>query len=79
MLTSSTAAFSWLAGSGVTERYLTVGTTPDGGEIYARYQGSARSRMVTGLPTNGSTIYVRLSSWINGAWLSSSCIYTAFR
>jgi len=31
---------------------------------------------VTGLPTNGTTLYVRLYSMINGAWQYNDYIYT---
>jgi hypothetical protein len=30
---------------------------------------------VSGLPANGRTVYVRLSSWINGNWQGSSYSY----
>jgi hypothetical protein len=32
---------------------------------------------VTGLPTNGTTLYARLYSWINGAWQYNDYTYTA--
>jgi hypothetical protein len=76
-LASSTVTFNWDAGSGVTERYLMVGTTFGGSEVYAAYQGALLSRTVSGLPTNGSTVYVRLLSWINGDWAVSDSSYTA--
>jgi hypothetical protein len=76
-LTSSSATFSWSAGSGVTERYLMVGTGPGAGDLYSGYQGAGLSRTVSGLPTNGGTIYVRLQSWIGSGWRSSDYTYTA--
>lgn len=77
VLAGSSVTFSWAAGSGVTERYLMVGTSPGSANIYAAYQGTALSRLVSGLPTDGSNVYVRLQSWINGAWQVSSYTYTA--
>ena len=77
-LAGSSATFSWDVGSGVTERYLAVGTTLNGSDLYSAYQGVATmSRTVTGLPTTGGTIYVRLFSWINGDWQIRSYTYTA--
>jgi len=76
-LAGSTATFTWDAGSGVTERYLMVGTTPGGSQVYAAYQGTASSRTVTGLPSNGSTVYVSLASWIEGNWQVNSYTYRA--
>ena len=33
---------------------------------------------VNGLPTNGSTVYVTLYSYVGGQWLANSYTYTAF-
>jgi hypothetical protein len=76
-LGGSTVTFSWTAGSGVVERYLAVGTTPGGSGIFGGYQGAALSRTVSGLPTDGSTVYVRLYSWISGNWRIADYSYTA--
>ena len=77
VLAGASVTFTWDAGSGVTERYLSVGTSPGAANIYGGYQGAALSRLVSGLPTNGSTVYVRLQSWINGAWQANDYAYTA--
>ena len=69
--------FTWSAGAAVTERYLTVGTTPGGSDVYGGYQGAALARLVTNLPTGSRTIYVRLNSWINGAWVVNSYTYVS--
>jgi YVTN family beta-propeller protein len=78
-LSSTTVQFNWTAGTGVKERYLTVGTTATGSDIYAGYQGAATSRTVSGLPANGQAVYVQLWSWINGAWQIERYSYTATR
>jgi YVTN family beta-propeller protein len=79
MLTSTTVTFSWTQGSGVTERYLTVGTSPGASDVYAGYQGAATSRTVSGLPSDGRTVYVQLSSWIGGGWQGQTYSYTSTR
>lgn len=76
-LSGASVTFGWSAGAGVSERYLAVGTSAGAGNIYGGYQGAALSRTVSGIPTNGSTIYVTLSSWVNGGWQSSTATYTA--
>jgi len=38
---------------------------------------TATQASVTGLPTNGETLYARLYSWINGAWQYHDYTYTA--
>jgi glucose/arabinose dehydrogenase len=76
-LTSSTVAFIWNAGSGVSAYWLEVGTTPGGNQIYPGSPVTNLSATVSGLPTNGSTVYVRLWSLLSGAWQSNDYIYTS--
>lgn len=75
--TSSAVTFTWSSGSGVTEYWLGVGTTSGGGQIYSASQGTRLSRTVFGLPTNGSTVYVRLRSRIAGLWQYKDYVYKA--
>ena len=77
-LSSSTVTFTWNAGSGASQYWLYVGTTGAGSvDIYNVFQGTGLSRSVSGLPTNGSTVYVRLFSFISGAWQFNDYTYTA--
>src|SRR5207248_2480586 len=47
------------------------------GNIFAGNVGTSTSQQVTGLPLNGSTVYVSLYSNIGGSWQGNSYIYTA--
>ena len=76
-LTSSTVTFAWSAGSGVSEYYLQVGTTPGGQERYSVSEGLNLSATVMGLPTDGSTVYVRLWSKIGGLWSYNDYTYVS--
>jgi hypothetical protein len=76
-LASSTVTFVWNTGTEVSEYWLEVGTTPGGNQIYNQSQGTNLSVTVSGLPTNGSTVYVRLWSRINGAWQFNDYTYVA--
>ena len=76
-LTSSVVSFTWSVGSGVSEYWVYIGTSPGGYEFYTQSQGASLSVTVSGLPTNGSTFYVRLWSQISGVWQSNDYIYTA--
>ena len=67
-LGGSSQTFSWDAGLGVASYRLDVGKTQGATNILAGTATSATSLTVTGLPTDGSTIWVRLSSSINGSW-----------
>jgi hypothetical protein len=66
-LTGSSATFTWTTGSGVTAYDLYVGTGRVGAaNLYNSGWVTGTSVNVTGLPTTGVTIYVRLISVVNG-------------
>jgi hypothetical protein len=68
VLSSTVVTFSWSAGTGVTSYKLAVGTTQGGAEIYAGTPGTNLVATVSGLPDDGRTVFVRLSSLVNGVW-----------
>src|SRR5207248_1985221 len=51
------------AGCNVSQYYLYVGTSAGGNDIYGVSQGANLSGQVTGIPTNGARVYVRLWSF----------------
>jgi len=75
-LTSPIETFTWsFADSSAVQQWaLFVGSTL-GGQEYAKY--GALSTTVSGLPTDSSTIYVRLWFKTGGPWLSIDATYTA--
>ena len=75
-LTGSTATFSWTTGSQVTQYSLHVGTTGAGSDNIYGGPGANESQSVTGIPTAGGTVYVRLYSFIAGAWQYIDYTYT---
>ncbi len=78
VLSGSTVTFTWSAGSGVTAYILELGTTGVGSQNLFNSGGKvATSVNVTGLPTNGATVYARLFSKIAGAWQYTDYIYVA--
>jgi hypothetical protein len=71
--------FTWNAGSGVTEYALRIGSTGVGStNLYNGLVTAAMSTSVSGLPTNGETVFVRLYSLTGGIWLFNDYTYTAF-
>ena len=66
-LTGSSQTFTWTTGTGVSSYSLSVGTTLGGNNIYNGSATTATSLNVTGIPTHGKTVYVRLWSYINGS------------
>jgi hypothetical protein len=75
-LTSSTVLFSWTTGSQVTNYSLHVGTTGVGSDNLFAAAVTGESKNVTGIPTTGATLYVRLYSLIAGAWQYNDYTYT---
>lgn len=68
-LTSSPVTFNWNAGVNVTQYQLTVGTTGIGSsDVYIQAAGTSLSQLVTNLPTDSRTLYVRLGSFLSGTW-----------
>jgi hypothetical protein len=79
-LTNSTVTFMWSPGSPATDYWLNVGTGTSGAaakNLYAGGSTTATSVTVTGLPTNGETIYATLYTLIGGAWEPTVYTYTA--
>jgi hypothetical protein len=77
-LPGPTVTFYWTTGSGVSQYYLYVGNAVGGYDIYAASQGLATSGTVSGLPTDGRTLYVRLWSYISSlGWVFRDYTYTA--
>ena len=75
-LGSSTVTFTWSAGTGVSEYWLSVGTSLNGSQLWGGSTGTSRSVTVGGLPTDGRTVYVRIQSHKNGAWPASYATYS---
>jgi hypothetical protein len=76
-LAGSTVTFSWTAGTGASAYWLDVGTVQGQGNISGSNVGLLTSKSVSGIPTNGSTIYVRLWTQIGGSWTDIDYVYTA--
>jgi hypothetical protein len=69
--------FHWTSGIATTAYGLSVGTTVGGWDLFDKEEGTALSDTVTGLPTDGTTVYVRLWSLTNGAWRFNDYTYLA--
>jgi microsomal dipeptidase-like Zn-dependent dipeptidase len=65
-LGGASVSFTWSAGSGASAYYLQVGTSPGKEDIFGKNVGLATSQTVSSLPTDGSTVYVRLNTLFNG-------------
>lgn len=77
VLAGTSVTFQWSAGQAVTRYYLFVGRWPGGNTIFSQDMGTSLSATVTGLPADGLPVYVRLWSYIQGAWQFNDYTYTA--
>ena len=78
--TGTSQLFSW-TNTGATAYQIHVGTTGAGSYnigFFPNPASTATSVTVNGLPSNGSTVYVRLYTLISGAWKYNDYQYTAF-
>src|SRR3989442_15085914 len=70
--------FSWSAGA--LQYSISVGTTGPGSfDVYSQGQGTSQSVTVSGLPVDGSTVYVRLWTQFGGGtgWVLNDYAYAA--
>jgi hypothetical protein len=77
-LGGNSVTFTWSAGATATGYWVDVGSTAGAHDYYSSGNlGNVLTTTVSGLPTNGSTVYVTLYSLISGQWLSNEYTYTA--
>ena len=73
-------AFQWNAGTGMSNLYwLRVGTMGVGSYDISAAEYAGTSATVSGIPTNGGIVYVRLYSLslASNTWISTDYTYTA--
>ncbi len=76
-LPGSSVTFTWTTEPGNTQNQLYVGTRVGASNFFSSGQlYNTTSKTVTGLPTAGQTLYVRLWSYIAGAWQYYDYTYT---
>jgi subtilisin family serine protease len=76
-LAGSTQVFQWTAGTGITRYWLDIGNAPGGHDLYSQDLGASLSATITGLPTDGRTLYARLWWLGSGSWQFADTRYTA--
>ena len=77
-LTASSQQFTWTAGTLSTAYWIDAGSSPEGNNYFQSGNiGNVTTYNVTNLPTDGSTIYITLWSYVNGSWLYNEYTYIA--
>jgi hypothetical protein len=78
-LSGSSVAFTWSAGTQSTAYWLDIGNVAGGNQYYQSGNlGNVLTTTASGLPTDGSTVYVTLWSFVDGQWLNNQYTYTAY-
>ena len=78
-LTGSSQSFTWMAGTQSTAYWIDAGNTPHGNQYFQSGNlGNVTAYNVTGLPTDGSAVYITLWSLVNGQWVNNEYSYTAY-
>jgi predicted nucleotidyltransferase len=75
-LTGTSQLFSW-NNAGATSYTITAGSTP-GASNFASQTTAGTSATLTGLPANGTVVFVRLTSTFGGSTVSNNYTYVAF-
>jgi hypothetical protein len=70
----TTQTFSW-TDAGADQYWLYVGNTQGSVDIYNQDQGTATSTTVSGIPTDGRTVWVRLWTRCGSTWSSVDYSY----
>jgi hypothetical protein len=78
-LAGASETFTWSAEGAAIDRWrLEVGTSPDSRDLFATsLDSTVTSTVVSGLPTDGSLVYVNLKWRIDGVVSAISYVYTA--
>jgi hypothetical protein len=74
---ATVVTFNW-ENIGAASYAILIGTSPGASDLYGADHGPITSVSIDGLPANGSTLYVRLASYLSGSWRYNDYIYTAF-
>ena len=77
-LSGTSVAFAWTPGNVATHFEFYVGTSVGSSNLYNSGNVTATTETVSGLPSNGETLYARLYSLINGSWSYTDYTYVAY-
>lgn len=73
----TSATFSWTTGSGAAEYFFYLGTAPGSNNLLGRSMGTSTSISLSGLPTGGQPLYVRLWTRLATGWTYTDYTYYA--
>ncbi len=68
MLTQSEMKFSWSRGEGIPSYHIDVGSSKGGKDVFSKSVGNNTSVIITNIPLNEKSLFVRLWSKIDTLW-----------
>ncbi|MGP8251521.1 MAG: hypothetical protein ACLQHF_05755, partial [Terracidiphilus sp.] len=74
---STSQTFTWTTAPGATGYYFRLGSTAGANNLYSSGKITATSATVSGLPTNGETIYATLYTDYGNVLVSRAYTFTA--
>ncbi|MCP4344032.1 MAG: hypothetical protein GY795_00720 [Desulfobacterales bacterium] len=77
VLSSTTETFTW-NDTGASQYWLWIGSSNGSNDLFNADMGTNSSHVMSGLPNDGSALFVRLWSKANGSWIfNGDSVYTA--
>lgn len=76
-LSGASQAFGWDSGAAAQEYFFYAGTWQGANNLYGQSTGLNRGVTIGNLPTNGSTIYIRLWTRLSTGWQYNDYTFTA--
>ena len=76
--TSTGPTINWSAGSGATQYWVFLGTSQGANNLLNQNMGTATTVTAAGLPTDRRPIYLRLWSFVGGAWVYNDYVFRAY-
>ncbi|MBS1856985.1 MAG: hypothetical protein JST11_16570, partial [Acidobacteria bacterium] len=76
-LPSADTTFTWSSAAGASAYWLDIGSSAGGFDLSSQSAALATSQSVTGLPSDGRTLYARLWTAIGSQWQYNDYTYTA--
>lgn len=76
-LTGDSQLFQWNAGEGASQYWISLGSASGWANYLSANVGAALAVTISGLPTDGSTLYVRLWTRSGATWLYEDYSYTS--
>jgi hypothetical protein len=76
-LSGPSVTFTWSGATGAAAYWLDIGSSAGGWDLFSQSEGLATGQSVSGLPSDGRALYIRLWTLTGNQWLYSDYTYKA--